>query len=126
MPTIPTSDIPTIPSTLEVDSNIHSLPDVTDPGVPAYTWDIGQNEMAILASLAGLAARVTGTESGADLGDFLAPDPIMNLGSHFRFNYGQSFGHNSQRPGADSPPALPLDWANLVVESLQNGLFTAP
>jgi hypothetical protein len=52
--TIPASDIPSIsPIDPNVD-NTHDLPDVTDPGVPACTWDIGQNEPAILASVAGL------------------------------------------------------------------------
>jgi hypothetical protein len=60
VPTIPTSDIPSIsPIDPSVD-NTYDLPDVSDPGVPAYTWNIGQNEMAILASVAGLAAPVTG------------------------------------------------------------------
>jgi hypothetical protein len=54
--------------------NTYDLPDVTDPGVPAYTWDIAQTEMAILASVAGLAAPVDLTESSADFGNFLAPD----------------------------------------------------
>jgi hypothetical protein len=55
VPTIPTSDIPSIsPIDPNVD-NTHDLPDVTDPGVPPYTWDIGQSEMAILASVARLA-----------------------------------------------------------------------
>jgi hypothetical protein len=83
VPTIPTSDIPAISAIDPQVNSTYDLPNVTDPGVPAYTGDLGQNEMAILASVAGLAAPVTGTVSSADLGNFLAPDPIMNLGTIF-------------------------------------------
>lgn len=124
VPTIPTSDIPSI-STIDpqVDST-YSLPDVTDPGVPAYTWDVGQNEMAILASIAGLAAPVTGTVSSADFGNFLAPDPIMNLGTIFDQTMASLLDIIPNDP-VQITATLPLDWANLVVESL-NGVFTAP
>ncbi len=98
-------------------NSTYDLPDVTDPGVPAYTADLGQNEMAILASFAGLAAPVTDTVSSADFGNFLAPDSITNLGSLFDSAMasllaiipGDSLTLNA---------SLPLDWANLVAEGL--------
>ena len=34
--------------------------------------DLAHNEMAILGSIAGLAAPVTGTVGGVDIGNFLA------------------------------------------------------
>lgn len=83
VPTIRTSDIPSISAIDPQVNTTYDLPDVTDPGVPAYTADLGQNEMAILASFAGLAAPVTGTVSSADFGNFLAPDSTMNLGTIF-------------------------------------------
>jgi hypothetical protein len=124
VPTIPTSDIPSIsPIDPNVDTT-YDLPDVTDPGVPAYTWDIGQNEMAILASVAHLAAPVTGTVSSADFGNFLAPDSIMNLGTIFDSTMASLLDIIPNDP-VQITATLPLDWANLVVESL-NGVFTAP
>ena len=124
VPTIPTSDIPSISAIDPQVDNTYSLPDVTDPGVPGYTWDIGQNEMAILASFAGLAAPVTGTVSSADFGNFLAPDPIMNLGTLFDSTMASLLDIIPNDP-VQITATLPLDWANLVVESL-NGVFTAP
>ena len=124
IPSIPTSDIPSIsPIDPNVDTT-YDLPDVTDPGVPAYTWDIGQNEMAILASVAHLAAPVTGTVSSADFGNFLAPDSIMNLGTIFDSTMASLLDIIPNDP-VQITATLPLDWANLVVESL-NGVFTAP
>ena len=63
---------------------------------------------------------VTGTVSSADIGNFLAENPFMNLGTLFDATLASIF--------ADTPltftSTLPLDWTNLVAESLQN-LFTA-
>jgi hypothetical protein len=82
--------------------------------------DLAHNEMAILGSIAGIAAPVTGTVSSADIGNFLAENPIMNLGTIFDSTLASIF--------ADTPltftSTLPLDWTNLVAESLQS-LFTA-
>lgn len=123
VPTIPTSDIPSIsPIDPNVD-NTYDLPDVTDPGVPAYTWDLGQNEMAILSSFASLAAPVTGTESSADFGNFLAPDSIMNLGTIFDSTMASLLAIIPGDP-VQLTATLPLDWTNLVTESL-NGIFTS-
>ena len=120
IPSIPTSDIPTITT---IDPNVgdtFNLPGITEPGVPAYVMDLANNEMAILGSFAGLAAPVTGTVSSEGTGNFLAPDAFMNLGTLFDSTLTSIF--------ADTPltftSTLPLDWANLVAESLQN-LFTA-
>jgi hypothetical protein len=124
IPKIPASDIPSI-TPIDADINhTFDLPDVTGPSVPLYTFDIGQNEMAILASIAGLAAPVTGTVSSADFGNFLAPDPIMNLGSLFDSAMASLLAIIPGDP-LTLNASLPLDWANLVVESLQN-VFTAP
>ena len=119
-PSIPTSDIPTITT---IDPNVgdtFNLPGITEPGVPAYVLDLTHNEMAILGSFAGLAAPVTGTVSSVDIGNFLAENPVMNLGTLFDSSLASIF--------ADTPltftSTLPLDWTNLVAESLQN-LFTA-
>jgi hypothetical protein len=123
IPTIPASDIPSI-TPIDADVNhTFDLPDVTGPSVPLYTYDIGQNEMAILASIAGLAAPVTGTVSSADFGNFLAPDSIMNLGSTFDATMASLLAIIPGDP-LTLNASLPLDWANLVVESL-NGIFTA-
>jgi hypothetical protein len=123
IPKIPASDIPSI-TPIDADINhTFDLPDVTGPSVPLYTFDIGQNEMAILSSIAGLAAPVSGTVSSADFGNFLAPDPIMNLGSLFDSAMASLLAIIPGDPLTLSA-SLPLDWANLVAESLQN-LFTA-
>ncbi|MDT5087940.1 MAG: hypothetical protein QOG47_647 [Mycobacterium sp.] len=120
IPTIPLSDIPSIPSIPTLVGDTFNLPGITEPGVPAYVMDLAHNEMAILGSIAGIAAPVTGTVSSADIGNFLAENPIMNLGTIFDSTLASIF--------ADTPltftSTLPLDWANLVAESLQN-LFTA-
>jgi hypothetical protein len=120
IPTIPSSDIPTVPTIPTTVGDTIPLPDTTDPGVPLYTWDIGQNEMAILASIAGIAAPVTGTVGSDSIGNFLTDNPVMNLGNLFDSLTASLL--------ADTPftlnATLPLDWTNLVVESL-NGLFTA-
>ena len=120
IPSISTSDIPTITT---IDPNVgdtFNLPGITEPGVPAYVLDLAHNEMAILASFAGLAAPVTGTVSSEGIGNFLAPDAFMNLGTLFDSTLASIF--------ADTPltftSTLPLDWTNLVAESLGN-LFTA-
>ncbi|WP_428342602.1 hypothetical protein [Mycobacterium sp.] len=119
IPSIPTSDIPTINT---IDPNVgdtFNLPGITEPGVPAYVMDLANNEMASLGSIAGLAAPVTGTVSSEGIGNFLAPDPFMNLGTLFDSTLASIF--------ADTPltftSTLPLDWTNLVAESLQS-LFT--
>jgi hypothetical protein len=123
IPTIPASDIPSI-TPIDADVNhTFDLPDITGPSVPLYTDDIGQNEMAILASIAGLAAPVTGTVSSADLGNFLAPDSIMNLGSIFDSTMASLLAIIPGDP-LTLNASLPLDWTNLIVESL-NSLFTA-
>jgi hypothetical protein len=123
IPTIPASDIPSI-TPIDADINhTFDLPDITGPSVPLYTYDIGQNEMAILASIAGIAAPVTGTVSSAEFGNFLAPDPIMNLGSLFDSAMASLLAIIPGDPLTLSA-SLPLDWANLVVESLNN-IFTA-
>ena len=58
--------------------------------------------------------------SSEGIGNFLAPDAFMNLGTLFDSTLASIF--------ADTPltftSTLPLDWTNLVTESLQN-LFTA-
>jgi hypothetical protein len=123
IPTIPASDIPSI-TPIDADVNhTFDLPDITGPSVPLYTDDIGQNEMAILASIAGLAAPVTGTVSSADFGNFLAPDSIMNLGSIFDSAMASLLAIIPGDP-LTLDASLPLDWTNLIVESLQN-IFTA-
>jgi hypothetical protein len=120
IPTIPLSDIPTIPTIPTTVGDTFNLPGITEPGVPAYVMDLAHNEMAILGSIAGIAAPVTGTVSSADIGNFLAENPIMNLGTIFDSTLASIF--------ADTPltftSTLPLDWTNLVAESLQS-LFTA-
>jgi hypothetical protein len=120
IPTIPLSDIPSIPSIPTLVGDTFNLPGITEPGVPAYVMDLAHNEMAILGSIAGLAAPVTGTVSSADIGNFLAENPFMNLGTLFDSTLASIF--------ADTPltftSTLPLDWTNLVAESLQS-LFTA-
>jgi hypothetical protein len=120
IPTIPLSDIPTIPSIPTLVGDTFNLPGITEPGVPAYVMDLAHNEMAILGSIAGLAAPVTGTVGSADIGNFLAENPFMNLGTLFDSTLASIF--------ADTPltftSTLPLDWTNLVAESLQS-LFTA-
>ncbi|MGH3971680.1 MAG: hypothetical protein ACRDTV_27225 [Mycobacterium sp.] len=120
IPDIPTNDIPSISPISTLVGSTFNLPGITEAGVPAYTWDIGQNDMAVLASIAGLAAPVTGTVSSDSLGNFLADNPVMNLGATFDALMNSIF--------ADTPltftATLPLDWANLVAESL-NGIFTA-
>jgi hypothetical protein len=80
--------------------------------------------MAILSSFAGLAAPVTRTVSGADFGNFLAPDPIMNLGTLFDASMASLLDIIPNDP-VQITATLPLDRANLVVESL-SGVFTAP
>ncbi len=94
-----------------------NLPGITEDGVPAYTWDITQNEMAFLSSI---AAPVTGTVSSDDIGNFLADNPIMNLGSIFDSTLAGILNGGPLSITA----TLPLDWTNLVAESL-NALFTA-
>jgi hypothetical protein len=120
IPTIPLSDIPTITTIPTMVGDTFDLPGITEGGVPAYTWDIAINEMAVLGSLAGLAAPVTGTESSAEIGNFLAPNAIMNLGTIFDSTMASIF--------ADTPltfsATLPLDWTNLLAESLGN-IFAA-
>ena len=120
IPTIPLSDIPSIPSIPTLVGDTFNLPGITEPGVPAYVMDLAHNEMAILGSIAGIAAPVTGTVSSADIGNFLAENPIMNLGTIFDSTLASIF--------AGTPltftSTLPLDWTNLVAESLQS-LFTA-
>jgi hypothetical protein len=120
IPSIPTSDIPTITT---IDPNVgdtFNLPGITEPGVPAYVLDLAHNEMAILGSIAGIAAPVTGTVGSEGIGNFLAENPVMNLGTLFDSTLASIF--------ADTPltftSTLPLDWTNLVAESLGN-LFTA-
>jgi hypothetical protein len=112
--------IPTIDTINPVVGDTFNLPGIVEPGVPAYVADLAQNEMAILGSIAGLAAPVTGTVDSAGIGNFLADNPIMNLGTSFDSLMASIF--------ADTPltftATLPLDWTNLVAESL-NGLFTA-
>ncbi len=112
--------IPTIGTINPVVGDTFNLPGIVEPGVPAYVADIGQNDMAILGSIAGLAAPVTGTVSSAEIGNFLAENPIANLGTTFDSLIAGVLG-------ADSPltitAVLPLDWTNLLTESL-NGLFT--
>jgi hypothetical protein len=76
--------------------------------------------MAILGSIAGIAAPVTGTVSSDGIGNFLAPDAVMNLGSIFDSTIASILDGGPLTITA----TLPLDWANLVAESLQN-IFTA-
>jgi len=120
IPTIPLSDIPSIPSIPTLIGDTFNLPGITEPGVPAYVMDLANNEMAILGSFASIAAPVTGTVSSEGIGNFLATDAFMNLGTLFDSTLASIF--------ADTPltftSTLPLDWTNLVAESLQN-LFTA-
>ena len=120
IPTIPLSDIPSIPSIPTLVGDTFNLPGITEPGVPAYVLDLAHDEMAILGSFASIAAPVTGTVSSEGIGNFLAPDAFMNLGTLFDSTLASIF--------ADTPltftSTLPLDWTNLVAESLQN-LFTA-
>ena len=120
IPTIPLSDIPSIPSIPTLVGDTFNLPGITEPGVPAYVLDLAHNEMAILGSFASIAAPVTGTVSSEGIGNFLAPDAFMNLGTLFDSTLASIF--------ADTPltftSTLPLDWTNLVAESLGN-LFTA-
>jgi hypothetical protein len=120
IPTIPLSDIPSIPSIPTLVGDTFNLPGITEPGVPAYVMDLANNEMAILGSFAGIAAPVTGTVSSEGIGNFLAENPVMNLGTLFDSTLTSIF--------ADTPltftSTLPLDWTNLVAESLQS-LFTA-
>jgi hypothetical protein len=116
--TIPSIEaIPSIPTDI---SGTIPLPGVTEPGVDAYVWDLAQNEMSILGSIAGIAAPVTGTVSSDGIGNFLAPDAIMNLGSIFDSTIASILDGGPLTITA----TLPLDWANLVAESLQ-ALFTA-
>ena len=114
IPTIP--EIPSIPTDI---AGTIGLPDVTAPGVPAYVWDLAMHQMAILGSMASIAAPVTGTVSSDGIGNFLAPDAIMNLGSIFNATMESILG--------DGPLAitatLPLDWTDLIATSLAN-LFT--
>jgi hypothetical protein len=128
IPTIPTSDIPTIGTIPTTVGNTYDIPDVTDTaGAPAYTADIAQDEMAILASIAGLAAPVTGTESSSDIGNFLASDPIMNLGTIFDSLAASLFAPPDgllSDTGITLTATLPFDWTNLLTEAL-NGIFTA-
>ncbi len=68
--------IPSIPAIPSIPTDIYStidLPGITEPGVHAYVLDLAQNEMAILGSIAGIAAPVTGTVSSDGIGNFLAP-----------------------------------------------------
>ena len=120
IPTIPLSDIPSIPSIPTLVGDTFNLPGITEPGVPAYVLDLAHDEMAILGSFASIAAPVTGTVSSEGIGNFLAPDAFMNLGTLFDSTLASIF--------ADTPltftSTLPLDWTNLVAESLGN-LFTA-
>jgi hypothetical protein len=120
IPTNPLSDIPSIPSIPTLVGDTFNLPGITEPGVPAYVMDLANNEMAILGSFAGIAAPVTGTVSSEGIGNFLAENPVMNLGTLFDSTLASIF--------ADTPltftSTLPLDWTNLVAESLQS-LFTA-
>ena len=113
--------IPTIDTINPVVGDTFNLPGIVEPGVPAYVADIANNDLAILGSIAGLAAPVTGTVSSAEIGNFLAENPIANLGTTFDSLIASILG-------GDSPltltAILPLDWTNLVAESL-NGLFTA-
>ena len=84
--------IPSIPAIPSIPTDIAGtipLPGITDPGVPAYVADLAQNEMSILGSIAGIAAPVTGTVSSDGIGNFLAPDAVVNLGAHFRFDHRQ-------------------------------------
>ncbi len=90
IPSIP--EIPSIPT--DIASTI-DLPSITEPGVPAYVWDMAQNEMAILGSIASLAAPVAGTVSSDGIGNFLAPDAIMNFGFHLRCDTGQHPGRRT-------------------------------
>ncbi len=76
--------------------------------------------MAILGSIAGLAAPVTGTVDSAEIGNFLAENPIMNLGTTFDSLMASIFDTTPLTITA----TLPLDWTNLLTESL-NGLFTS-
>ena len=113
--------IPTIDTINPVVGDTFSLPGIVEPGVPAYVADLAQNEMAVLGSFAGIAAPVTGTVGSAEFGNFLADNPIMNLGTGFDSLMASIF--------AGSPltitSVLPLDWTNLVAESLHSA-FTAP
>jgi hypothetical protein len=120
IPTIPLSDVPTVPTIPVSVSDTVDLPNTIDPGVPGYTWDLTQNEMAILSSFSSLAAPVTGTVSSDNLGNFLAENPVMNLGVLLD-ELTSSFLSNTP---LTVDATLPLDWTNLVAESL-NGLFTA-
>ncbi len=62
--------------------------------------------------------------SSAEFGNFLAPDSIMNLGTIFDSTMASLLDIIPNAP-VQITATLPLDWTNLVVESL-NGLFTAP
>jgi hypothetical protein len=115
--------IPSIPEIQSIPTDIAGtipLPSVTEPGVDAYVWDLAQNEMSILGSIAGIAAPVTGTVSSEGIGNFLAPDAIMNLGTIFDSTIATILDGGPLTITA----TLPLDWANLVAESLGN-LFAA-
>jgi hypothetical protein len=111
IPSIP--EIPSIPTDI---AGTIPLPSVTEPGVDAYVWDLAQNEMSILGSIAGIAAPVTGTVSSEGIGNFLAPDAIMNLGAIFDSTIASILDGGPLTITA----TLPLDWANLVAESLGN------
>jgi hypothetical protein len=115
IPSIP--EIPSIPTDI---SGTIPLPGITEPGVDAYVWDLAQNEMAILGSIAGIAAPVTGEVSSDGIGNFLAPDAFMNLGAIFDATLASILEGGPLSVTA----TLPLDWANLVAESLAS-LFTA-
>ncbi len=115
IPSIP--EIPSIPTDI---AGTIPLPGITEPGVDAYIWDLAQNEMSILGSIAGIAAPVTGEVSSDGIGNFLAPDAFMNLGAVFDPTLASILDGGPLSVTA----TLPLDWANLVAESLGN-LFTA-
>jgi hypothetical protein len=120
IPDIPTDNIPSITTISTLVGDTFNLPGITETGVPAYTWDISQNEMAVLGSMAGLAAPVTGTVSSDSIGNFLAENPVMNLGAIFDSLMNSILAGTPLTLTA----TLPLDWTNLVAESL-NALFTA-
>ncbi len=61
--------------------------------------------------------------SSAEFGNFLAPDSFMNLGTIFDQTMASLLDIIPNDP-VQLTATLPLDWANLVSESLQN-LFTA-
>jgi hypothetical protein len=124
IPTIPLSDIPSIPSVPTVVGDTFSLPGFTGGSVPAYTEDLTQIEMSILGSIAALAAPVTGTEfSGTAtdpaIGNFLAENPVYNLGSVVDSLVSGLLGTSSP---LQITATLPLDWSNMIAETL-NSLF---